>query len=708
MSLTPATTILNGKYHILRLIGEGGMARVWLAEEPNFGNRPVAIKEPHIGLGSTDSEELRQRFLREVKVSAALAKAKTPNIVQALTAEPYEDGLLLVLDYMPGDDLETLIRDHPQGMPIERVVQIAQDVLKALAAVHEHPLDIVHRDIKPSNILFDGDGRARVGDFGLAQVAGWSEGRSQMMAGAHPGTPLYMAPEQEASAGYLTPAADIYAFGCVLFEMLTGQKYKRYRPGTRASEMRAETPAWLEQVLVKALAEDLWDRWQNGGEMLATLESGVDAECLAQAEAARQAELEQQRREQEAERRRQEEAARKLEEEKHRRAKAARQAELERQRREQEAERRRQAAEADRKRREGEAQTARQPGPPAAAPQSGGTSRWLVAIGFLLLGIVGTWWLAGGGRPEPTPVVEKVVEVTVEVTSTPDLATTPETNSSVSPAVLPTATPIPATATVVPPAGTSALGIGFTMISPVDGMEMVYVPAGEFLMGSPEGEGSDDEHPQHTVYLDAFWIDKTEVTNTMYQKCVAAGACSPNHDIGADLGGPQQPVVGVSWHDANAYCQWADRRLPTEAEWEKTARGTDGRTYPWGNEWDVASTRRLNFADKNTNYDWADKSADDGFQRTAPVGSYSSGACPYGALDMAGNVWEWVVDWYDSNYYASSPTRNPAGPDSGQSRVLRGGSWYYGQNFVRSAYRYVGYSPGYRLGDIGFRCAVPS
>jgi formylglycine-generating enzyme required for sulfatase activity len=708
MPLTPNTTIINGKYHILRLIGEGGMARVWLAEEVHFG-RQVAIKEPHAGLGSTDSEELRQRFLREVKISAALAKAKTPNIVQALTAEPYEGGLLLVMAYMPGDDLETLLEQHPGGLPIDRALEITQDVLTALAAVHRHPLYIVHRDIKPSNILFDGEGGAHLGDFGLAQVAGWSQGRSLMMGGAQPGTPLYMAPEQAIERGYLTPAADMYALGAVLFEMLTGKKYKRYRPGTRASELRAETPAWLDDLVAKALAEDLWERWQTGGEMLAAaLAAGQEEERRAQAEAARQAEMERQRREEKAaaaERRRQEKARKKREaEEKARQeaearakrqrqeaerraqADAARQAELERQRQEKE------AAQVSKVVRDEERSAQADLRPPAhrarihsatelekqrqkstgrgAQQATRGRSKWLYLTPLLILAGLVVFWLSGG------------------ITATSPLIPTATPR--------PTATPIPTLAPDETPVAGSAI------ISEKDGMKMVYVPAGEFLMGSPDSKGSSDEHPQHTVYLDAFWIDRTEVTNAMYQKCVAADACPPNSDYGSDFNDLDQPVVGVSWNDAQAYCQWADRRLPTEAEWEKAARETDGRTYPWGNVFDGS---KLNYCDKNCSYNWKDEGSDDGYQYTAPVGSYPAGASPYGALDMAGNVWEWVGDWYVRDYYVRSPDRNPTGPDSGQSRVLRGGSWNNAQINVRSANR-INLAPVNRDNNFGFRCAL--
>ena len=230
---------------------------------------------------------------------------------------------------------------------------------------------------------------------------------------------------------------------------------------------------------------------------------------------------------------------------------------------------------------------------------------------------------------------------------------------------------------------------------------MVYVPAGEFIMGSPDGEGEDNEHPQHTVYLSEFWIDQTEVTNAQYGRCVAAGACQASPYADDDrFNGPDQPVVGVSWHDAKAYCEWAGKRLPTEAEWEKAARGTDGRRYPWGNTFDGS---KLNFCDANCDYEWKDSDVNDGYQYTAPVGSYPVGASPYGALDMEGNVAEWCQDWGAEDYYASSPQRDPQGPDSGQSRVVRGSSWDSIEGFVRVADRHREI-PDSRRDVIGFRC----
>jgi formylglycine-generating enzyme required for sulfatase activity len=224
-------------------------------------------------------------------------------------------------------------------------------------------------------------------------------------------------------------------------------------------------------------------------------------------------------------------------------------------------------------------------------------------------------------------------------------------------------------------------------------------------MGSADSDSDadSDEKPQHTVYLDAFWIMQTEVTNAHYARCVQAGDCtSPANSRWNEPKYAEHPVTDVSWHQASAYCQWAGSRLPTEAGWEKAARGTDGRKHPWGNQ--AVAGNLPNFADRNFGVSWADKSVDDGYQFTAPVGSYPAGASPYGLLDMAGNVWEWVADWYSEGYYADAPVKNPTGPAAGSARVLRGGSWGNDGRFVRSAGRYW-YDPDVGVDVVGFRCA---
>ncbi len=226
-------------------------------------------------------------------------------------------------------------------------------------------------------------------------------------------------------------------------------------------------------------------------------------------------------------------------------------------------------------------------------------------------------------------------------------------------------------------------------------------------MGS--NDTGSDEKPVHLVYVDSFWIMRTEVTNAQYARCVEAGVCpTPNNNRwnGSDFA--DHPVTDVSWENAVAYTRWLSEesrvsvRLPTEAEWEKAARGTQGRVYPWGDDWDAS---RVNYCDSNCTNDGKDTEHSDGYALTAPVGSYAVGASPYGALDMAGNVWEWVSDWY-SDSYVGAGQRNPTGPDSVGSRVLRGGSWDDNLGNVRSAIRYW-QPPDFRSSYVGLRLVAP-
>lgn len=227
---------------------------------------------------------------------------------------------------------------------------------------------------------------------------------------------------------------------------------------------------------------------------------------------------------------------------------------------------------------------------------------------------------------------------------------------------------------------------------------MCYVPAGEFTMGCyKDNECSDDEKPSKRVYLNAFCIDRVEVAQSAYEKATGKNP-STFKNCGADC-----PVENVAWSEASGYCGKAGKRLPTEAEWEKAARGADGRKFPWGNKWDG---KKANFCDRNCGCEWADKNSDDGFKETAPVGSYPSGVSPYGLLDMGGNVWEWTLDCYDGGWYGKMPARNPVNRGSGCGyRVVRGGSWYYMKIGVRAADR-IWVDRIYKDSSIGFRCAT--
>jgi formylglycine-generating enzyme required for sulfatase activity len=356
----------------------------------------------------------------------------------------------------------------------------------------------------------------------------------------------------------------------------------------------------------------------------------------------------------------------------------------------------------------------------AAREQASQRRRWLQiggVVSVLLLGCVCMGVTANNvfpsvfATPTPTraanvaPTSIRVVPVAPTVTGLPPTITSTPVPPTITPTNLPTLTDTPrlpaatSTPTPIPPTATP------TFVPPpttpivqrrgTDNTEMVFVSAGEFTMGSNDGEN--DEKPPHTVYLDAFWIDKYEVTNALYKKCVDAGKCTAPSSIKSSTrisyygNAPfdNYPAIYVSWNSANAYCAWAGKHLPTEAQWEKAARGTDARTYPWGNTFDKD---KLN-------------SSEGGKGDTSAVGSYPAGVSPYGALDMSGNVYEWVADWYDEKYYSNSPSRNPTGAANRINLVLRGGSWKHLLSSARSPNRNGSGLPDGFDSYIGFRCA---
>jgi serine/threonine-protein kinase len=269
------------------------------------------------------------------------------------------------------------------------------------------------------------------------------------------------------------------------------------------------------------------------------------------------------------------------------------------------------------------------------------------------------------------------------------------------------------------PTATEQPTIGSTRTSEVDQMVQVYVPAGEFIMGSNhpddkksvEGGRAYVEIPVHTVSLDGYWIDKYEITNGQYKACVDADVCQPPHITYSAtrpkyFGNPEYsnyPVIWVSWYMARTYCEWVGRRLPTEAEWEKAARGTDGRRYPWGNE--ELSGERANFCDANCPLTIANFNYNDGYADTAPVGSFPAGASPYGALDMAGNVWEWTSTIVQLYPYDANDGREDLNVRA--ERIWRGGPWSNGVWWMHSAIRYRSVQ-WYWNWNLGIRCASSS
>jgi serine/threonine-protein kinase len=664
-----------GKYKIIEEVGRGGFAAVYKAVDTTL-ERTVALKvlAPHLLWDPT----FVQRFQREAKVAANLDHS---NIVTIYEVGQMEGVYFIAMQFLEGRTLgQVLEAEGP--LPISQVQAVMEQLASALD--YAHAREFVHRDIKPSNIMVADDGRATLTDFGLVKAG---EGTQLTASGMVFGTPEYMSPEQ-AEGKALDARSDIYSLGVVLYEMLAGRApfvadttpavmYKHVHEPPPLEELPSDLPQGLVAVVEKALAKKREERYQNAGEMARALEEAIEA-------SARVTPIPPERKVPVSPPVVEEVAPPLV---------------------------------------EPEAVVREEPEPPTpkAAPKKALGRGVLLAGGLVLLCCIVSIIILAVYWPPPTPTPEPPTAAPAARVTTPAPTTVPTTRPTPVP---PTDTPTPS----VPPG-------------------MVYVPAGEFTMGSDDDDveyalqlcskyrGGDceriwfeDEQPVHTVYLDAFYIDETEVTNAQFAAFVSATDyetdaeqtecgfiydgdewnCVPGvdwqHPFGPDtdlVGRDEHPVVQVSWNDAKAYCEWAGARLPTEAEWEKAARGTDRRTYPWGNTFDSG---RVNFCDQNCEFGWKDTGADDGYAQTAPVGSYPQGASPYGALDMAGNVWEWVADWYGEGYYSQSPGRNPPGPDSSGYRVVRGSSWFHEANDVRGANR-SGINPDVPGIYVGFRCA---
>ncbi len=620
------------RYHILEQIGEGGMAVVYKAYDVRL-EREVAIKIIRKEAFPPESlDRIFKRFEREAK---ALARLAHPNIVKVYDFGEYEGSPYLVMEFQPGGTLKAIL-----GKPLAwtEVSQLIIPIARGIGYAHQK--GILHRDVKPSNILITENNEPMLTDFGIAKILDLSDGQTLTGTGLGVGTPEYMAPEQGLGKE-VDARADIYSLGVVLYELVTGRKpYTADTPMAviikhisdplpLPSAVFPNLQSVEENLLIKVLAKDPVNRYQSMAELVVAMEKVSDLDGWRNTKenistaAAGQVKPD-----------------KTIDEIKPVIANTP-----------------------DTRSTEREQTPNQKPDIPPGASYGDKAKPgqrfkwWQIAFGGSILVILFLLF-----RPviSPTNLIKGTL---LPIFAVGEDATTK----------IPEATPI--------------LEIGSTQISPRDGMVMVYVPEGEFIMGAEYGNS--DERPVHTVYLDAYWIDQMEVTNTMYHQCVAAGSCTGGDSFGSDFDGDLQPVVGVDWNQAMNYCNWAGRELPTEAQWEKAARGDDGRTYPWGQGVDI---NRANYIFN--------------IRKTVNVGSYPDGASPYGVLDMAGNVWEWVADWYGENYYGNSPINNPTGPFYGEYRVLRGGSWYNDARVIRSTIRLENLPTNTYYG-FGFRCALP-
>ena len=621
-----------GRYQILELLGEGGMATVYKAYDTHL-EREVAIKViRRDAFPPDDMNMLLKRFEREAK---SLGRLSHPNIVGVIDYGEHDGSPYLVMVYLPGGTLRERL-----GKPIawRAAVELILPIAHALEYVHDR--NIINRDVKPSNILMTEKGQPMLTDFGLVKLFGEQEKESTHLtsSGTGLGTPDYMAPEQW--TGEAIPQSDLYSLGVVLYEMITGRKpFTADTPAGVLLKQATEAlplprayipdlPQEVESVLLKVLAKDPEDRYPNMHTFIGELQN-----LLAGREVSAT------------------------------------------------------SIKADQLRKKMTGRTEATTFDPATGRTQKAFPTLFAVLGglgaLMVIAVIGVLIYAGNGG-----------------TTLPFLAAPTQTSQ---PTAIPSATntAIPPTETVeVTAAPTETLAPTETAI-PSEirderNIPMIYIPAGEFTMGSDDS-GDVASKPEHEVELEAFYIDKFEVTNEMYDACYYAKECRAPQQLGtatrntyyANPVFKDYPVIYVDWKWAKAYCEWRGARLPTEAEWEKAARGTDGRLYPWGNE-----KPDCNFA--NITGCVGD---------TTPVDQHELGKSVYGVYGMAGNVMEWTSSLFD--YYPYDAADGRENPDSTKERIVRGGAWnLFGGNSgnVRVDTR-VKLFPESAVAYVGIRCA---
>jgi len=649
-----------GKFEIIEEVGKGGFGIVYKALDKVL-NRQIALKVLHPELLINPNFILR--FKHEAQLSARLDH---PHILPIYEFGEFEGRYYIVMAYMPDGSLKDLLRKEGR-LDKQRSLKVFEQICDGMSYAHSQK--IIHRDLKPGNILFDSRGNARISDMGFAKLIHSDSSASLSASGGMVGTPSYMAPEIWRGKP-ATSATDVYSLACVLVEMLTGQPLfggestpeifaKIFEP----LQLPEDLPMEWKPVLEAALDKNQEERIQTVGEFfeqIKAVELGLKEAEKIEPEKSDDSKVKEEKLTSENSEKEQSPES----------SEGNHSGKVDSQ-------------ETYRSKSDFNEHLGKNEGMPVSLETNEKKGKLGVIAGIALLAIIfGVIIYQIGKSNSRTEYVDVNVVVTATPTSTTDLPTKTATKS--------------ATNTPAPTATEAILGIGSTQIRDKDKMEQVYVPAGDFIMGSDDSDADSDEKPVRTVYLDAYWIDKYEVSNGQYQECVENGACtnpqySKSYTRSSYYGNPDYddyPVIYVDWNQAKAYCEWANGGkdgLPTEAQWEKAARGDDGRKYPWeGNSVDSS------YANYNDN-----------IGDTTEVGNYEKGASPYGAMDMAGNVWEWVNDWYGN--YNANDTKNPQGPSSGTSRVIRGGSWGYDGRVIRTAYRNSD-NPNNWDNDVGFRC----
>ncbi len=621
--LLPQNFILQRRYTIIRRVGQGGMGAVYLASDNCSPGKVWAVKELASAALSNPAALYQEAQL--------LTRLNHPNIPKIEEHFSEHNRYYIVMEFVPGKTLEDIVAQRCQPCNNHEVRQWALQLCDVLSYLHNHNPPIIFRDLKPGNIMLTPSGRIKLIDFGIARF--FKTGKTKDTTPL--GTKGYAAPEQYGS-GQTDARSDIYSLGVVLHFLLTLHDPANTPLGIPAvRQFNSTVSPQLERVITKATQNDANQRYQSVAEMRQDLLMPTGTATSSAI-----------------------------------------------------------------------ATTGSQP--PTSTPKQPSTAWrfWGIASIIIILGLgLGILALAvvavDAIRSNPTATLLAVSPATHAPTSYIVATTAPGTAEPVI-----TTAPIVATYTAQPtytapptrapePSATPTPERGF--------VDMVHIPAGEFAQGSTNNQIDDvhnacvradpykqcwrsaleDELPQREVYVNEFYIDKYEVTNAQYAECVQAGACAApaprssntHSNYFDDPNYANYPVIYVNWHDANSYCRWAGKRLPTEVEWEKAARGIDGRQWPWGNDY---STQKANVRAPGTAPDAQD---------TMQVDRYPDGSSPYGAVNMVGNVWEWVADSYSS-----------------EKKTIRGGSWNSNISSARAASR-AGAPPGERYFDIGFRCA---
>ena len=684
MTLDLVGQVLLGQYRVDAFVASGGMGavyRVWDLKR----NVPLAMKVLHSELAEDPS--VFKHFQREAR---ALQKLAHPNIVPFYGLYQTLDMAFLMERFVDGPNLKDVLKQNKgKTLPTETMLTYMKSLCSALGYAHVN--GVVHCDVKPGNVMIDRGGNIYLTDFGIARHA---ESSTTTIGVA--GTAAYMPPEQILGE-LVTPATDVYALGIVLYEMVTGGR--PFQGGGAETSQSGDTlsmrirqeqlhsqapdpssvvptiPEEVSQVIIRALNKKPEERYTNATEFFEAICAAYGVSPASVKDRVPPPEQKQAR-----------------------------------------------------------DYSSGQEVIKGATPEEEKSKRsamgiWgLVAAGILgccVVAIVGLFLFRGGdGGPlssffsseVPTPTATLLAKF--EPTSRPTLAYTP-------------------TATLPPEPQAGDLAT-----NSIDGLKAVFIPEGTFTMGSKDRIAgfAACSTPQRQVTLDAYWIDQTEVTVAAFRKFVEKTGylteAEKNDNSGwvwnfqyndwKKMGGrdsgpnwrrPQggkkdatgiedHPVVQVSWNDAAAYCEWAGGRLPSEAEWERAARGDgDNRIYPWGGN--QVQGNLLNFGEKSFGCSLCNVHLDDGYKFTSPVGSFPSGISPFGLFDMAGNVYEWVQDSYDgSSCYSGKSVTNPVAPEGGKFRIMRGGSYADYQDFywkLRVDNRWSRLESS-SFADVGIRC----